>query len=60
MSEPIRAEHKSEVVFTAQPRVACDGPVDGKHPRVFLTLTHEGYVVCPYCSKVFRQAQHHS
>lgn len=43
-----------EVITVYQKRVSCDG---GKgalgHPRVFLTIGHEGKVTCPYCSRDF-------
>lgn len=54
MSEAIATVDKTDIVETTKPRVACDGPEDGRHPRVFLTLDPEtGEVVCPYCSRVF-------
>lgn len=34
-------------------RVACDGPEDGRHPRVFLEVKKKGQVYCPYCSRQF-------
>ena len=35
-------------------QVACDGG-DGPlgHPRVYLNMEGKGYIVCPYCSRVF-------
>ena len=47
-----------EVTFVTTPTVACDGSgVEPGHPRVFLTLTEKGVVVCPYCSRRFELAQ---
>ena len=36
-------------------RVACDGGEGALgHPRVYLTIpADKGYVVCPYCDKVY-------
>lgn len=58
MSEPIRADAKDDVLAVKERRVACDGPADGRHPRVYLTMVDDAagnptQVVCPYCSKVF-------
>lgn len=58
MAEPITTAHKSETIETGHKRVACDGPVFSKHPRVFLTMVddakgHPDHVVCPYCSRVY-------
>ena len=57
MAETILSAKKSDVVTTDKLRVACDGPVFSKHPRVYLIMVddeqgqpHE--VVCPYCSRV--------
>ena len=44
-----------ETVTVDSDRVACageGGPVGG-HPRVYLKLTAEGKVECPYCSRLF-------
>lgn len=47
-----------EVIQVTEKRVACDG---GKgplgHPRVFLTVGHDGHVTCPYCSREFVYAK---
>lgn len=42
----------TETIYTNDPIVACDGGKLG-HPRVFLSLTPAGEVVCPYCSRHF-------
>ena len=35
-------------------RVACDGgELELGHPRVYLDLTAEGHVDCPYCGRRF-------
>jgi uncharacterized Zn-finger protein len=43
-----------EVIEVETPTVACDGgngPLG--HPRVFLTLSKEGEIECPYCSRKY-------
>jgi len=46
-----------EVSYVATEVVACDGGGGvGGHPRVFLNLSAEGKVECPYCSRLFVQA----
>jgi len=43
-----------DIVKTYSKSVTCDGNggVYG-HPRVYLDVEKQGYVVCPYCSKRF-------
>lgn len=43
-----------EVIYVPQAVVACDGGggVEG-HPRVYLNLSAEGKIECPYCSRLF-------
>ncbi|MFO0500219.1 MAG: zinc-finger domain-containing protein [Pseudomonadota bacterium] len=58
MSEPIRTEDKAETTVTGALRVACGGPMWGRHPKVYLTMVDDeqgkpNHVVCPYCSHVF-------
>jgi uncharacterized Zn-finger protein len=49
-------EHDApEVIEVEEMRVACDGgggPLG--HPRVFLNLSKEGWVDCPYCDRRFQ------
>jgi uncharacterized Zn-finger protein len=53
MSEQIQPTNE-ELVYIDTDRVTCDGPTDGRHPRVYLTVnTGDDEVVCPYCSRVF-------
>lgn len=43
-----------EVIEVETTQVACDGgggPLG--HPRVYLTLSKEGEIECPYCSRRF-------
>lgn len=60
MSEPI-APSRPDVMHATSLKAVCDGPAQGRHPRVFLTMVddaqgHPSHVVCPYCSRVFRYA----
>lgn len=43
-----------EVIYVPTGVVACDGDggVEG-HPRVYLNLSAEGKIECPYCSRLF-------
>jgi len=44
-----------ETLTVDHEKLSCDGGsggVDG-HPRVFLTMTAEGFVDCPYCGRRF-------
>ncbi len=43
-----------EVIYVSKQVVACDGGggVEG-HPRVYLNLSAEGKIECPYCSRLF-------
>ena len=44
----------TQEVKVKEVRISCDG---GKgslgHPKVYLDVGKNGYVVCPYCSKKF-------
>ena len=43
-----------EVIEVETTQVACDGgggPLG--HPRVYLTLSKEGEIECPYCSRKY-------
>ena len=43
-----------EVVYVNTDVVACAGGGGvGGHPRVFLNLSAEGKIECPYCSRLF-------
>ncbi|MBM85466.1 MAG: zinc-finger domain-containing protein [Rhodospirillaceae bacterium] len=45
----------TEIIDTNKHTIACqggNGPLG--HPRVFLTIGHEGEVLCPYCSRLYR------
>ena len=54
MSENISTKNKEEIIETDQKRVSCDGPEFSKHPRVYLSMTEDDTVVCPYCSRVYK------
>lgn len=43
-----------EVIETDKTRIGCDGGGGALgHPLVYLTMSKEGFVVCPYCSRKF-------
>ncbi|BAE53016.1 zinc-finger domain-containing protein [Paramagnetospirillum magneticum] len=48
-----------DTVTVSAAKVACDGDVANGlgHPRVFLDLTAEGKIVCPYCSRTYVLAE---
>ena len=48
-----------DTVTVSTAKVACDGDVANGlgHPRVFLDLTGEGKIVCPYCSRTYVLAE---
>lgn len=44
-----------EIISVADDVIACDGGEVG-HPRVYLTMDAKtGFVVCPYCGRIFVQ-----
>jgi uncharacterized Zn-finger protein len=50
-----------EVIEVETTTVACDGGGGALgHPRVYLTLSKEGEIECPYCSRkyVLREGAH--
>ena len=48
-----------DTITVSTAKVAYDGDVDKGlgHPRVFLDLTAEGRIVCPYCSRTYVLAE---
>lgn len=43
-----------EVIYVSTDVVACNGGGGALgHPRVFLNLSAEGKIECPYCSRLF-------
>jgi uncharacterized Zn-finger protein len=43
-----------EVIYVPQEVVACNGGGGALgHPRVFLNLSAEGKIECPYCSRLY-------
>ena len=43
-----------EVIYVSTEVVACNGGGGALgHPRVFLNLSAEGKIECPYCSRLF-------
>lgn len=49
-----------EVIEVETTHVACDGGGPLGHPRVYLTLSKQGEIECPYCSRryVLKQGAH--
>lgn len=46
------------VIETTQSRVSCNGGGGALgHPLVYLNMTDDGTVTCPYCSRKFVQTQ---
>lgn len=44
----------TEILHVTSKKVSCDGGNgDMGHPKVYLNMGDQGYVVCPYCSKLF-------
>ena len=46
--------HPFETIYTDSMEVACNGgggPLG--HPKVYLNLSADGRVECPYCSRLF-------
>ena len=44
-----------EVITVDTDRVACDGGGGALgHPKVYLNLSAEGHVECPYCSRLYK------
>lgn len=37
---------------TNQHKVSCDGGENG-HPLIYLNISEEGKITCPYCGKIF-------
>jgi len=47
-----------KTVLTSSHKVKCEGPKEGfGHPLVYLEITQE-FVVCPYCSTLFKLENH--
>ena len=43
-----------ETIYVAETTVACNGGGGALgHPRVYLNLSAEGKVECPYCSRLY-------
>jgi uncharacterized Zn-finger protein len=43
-----------ETIIVDTEKLYCDGSSgDAGHPRVFLTMTKDGFVDCPYCGRHF-------
>ena len=49
MSSP--ASHAPETFIVDEPTIGCDGGGALGHPLVYLTMTADGTVDCPYCGR---------
>ena len=47
-----------EIIIVNKSSVSCDGGggVLG-HPKIYLEISKDGKVVCPYCSRTFKLAE---
>lgn len=54
MAEKIVQDKALEIIESHEKEVVCDGPEFSKHPRVYLNMGKDDYVVCPYCSRRFQ------
>jgi len=49
-----------EVIYVSTEVVACNGGGGALgHPRVFLNLSAEGKIECPYCSRLYVHESKH-
>ena len=54
MQDDAATKSSANVIETKQLRVACNGGGGTLgHPQIFLTLSTDGRVTCPYCSREF-------
>lgn len=51
MAQP--APQPPEIIEVETRKVACDGGGALGHPRVWLNLSLDGKVECPYCDRLF-------
>ena len=54
---PSSALVPSPIIQTTQTIIACDGGADdgvSGHPLVYLKISKEGWVECPYCDRVYQ------
>lgn len=53
MAESTNTQSQSEITVIEGHRVACDGGGVLGHPRVYLELGGNNFVICGYCDKRF-------
>lgn len=57
MADAQKSTSPSEIIVTPDHRVACDGGGGALgHPRVFLEMGQDDFVVCPYCDRRYVRA----
>ena len=45
----------AETIIVNKPSVSCDGGGGALgHPKIYLTISKGGEIVCPYCSRRFK------
>ena len=49
------ADAKEIIIYTDKTTIACDGE-EHDHPKVFLRVPDEGFVVCGYCDIKFAKS----
>lgn len=55
-SRPPSSKGLSEIFFTAENIVSCDGNgINFGHPKIYLKTLDTHPVECPYCSKQFQK-----
>ena len=54
-SPEIKDNDSQDVELVEYKKVSCQG-IDGPlgHPKVYLDMGDKDFVVCPYCSKIFK------
>lgn len=46
-----------EIIIVNKTSVSCDGGGGALgHPKIYLTISKSGEIVCPYCSRTYRLA----
>lgn len=50
----ISAKGKSNVIYVTEKTVSCDGGNGASgHPKVYLDISRDGMIDCPYCGRQF-------
>lgn len=47
-----------ETIIVNKTSVSCDGGGGALgHPKIYLTISEGGKIICPYCSRTFKLAE---